>query len=272
MGEIEHPVPCSKTRAAALPDAGRPDLRRRRARQASTDRMRDIAGPLSAVARRYSSVSMQDAIAGFVEAPLWAQGAMVFFAVIAVLMVFGPSVAKRRFRRKFNAIAHALGTQPRGKDWPYTASHQVDGRTFTLTHDYRGSGKGSSYRGPRGYLLTVSTPLAGSGWGMHQVDVMKVGGRLSRLIQRGTPTGDAEFDARFAVVEDGLPVRHRWLDADTRRALAAFFDIAPLDGTLWIREGVLSFIMCDPWTGLDGAAIERLLQQHATLAQALEQP
>jgi hypothetical protein len=213
---------------------------------------------------------MQDAIAGFLAAPVWAQAVIVFFAVMALLMIFGPGVQERRCRRRSDAIARGLGAERQGKDWPYTAGYEIDGRRFTLSFDYRGGGRGSSYRGPRGYLLTTSTSLAGNRWGMHQVDVMKAGGRLSRLLRPAAATGDPDFDARFAVVEDGLPVREGWLNADTRRALAAFFDSAPLDGTLWIREGVLQYLMSHPWTGLDGPATKELLHRQAILAHALE--
>lgn len=80
---------------------------------------------------------------------------------------------------------------------------------------------------------------------MHQVDVRKPG-RIASWLTRGKHlTGDADFDARFLVVEDGLP-RDGWLDAPTRKAIARFLDEAPVEGVLWIREGELLFTMQHP--------------------------
>ena len=172
---------------------------------------------------------MQDAIAGFQAAPFWAQIAMVCFAALAVYMLFESTLRKRKFRNHFNGIAREVGAEPRGRDWPFTFSTRSNDWTFTVTHDFRG-GKGTSYRGPRGYLLTTSTRLSGSRWPLHQVDVTPVPKLLSRLVSRKAPTGDADFDSRFIVVEDGLPVRDGWLNADTRTAIASFLGEAPLDG------------------------------------------
>lgn len=212
---------------------------------------------------------MQDAIAGFQAAPFWAQVAMVCFAAMAVYMLFESTLRKRQHRNRFNGIAREVGAEPRGRDWPFTFSTRSNDRTFTVTHDFRG-GSGSSYRGPRGYLLTTSTRLAGSRWGLHQIDVKRVPKFLSGLVSRKRPTGDAGFDSRFIVVEEGLPVREGWLNADTRSAIASFLADAPLDGTVWIREGELQYIMAAPWKGIDGPAIRALLQRQAVLASALE--
>ena len=213
---------------------------------------------------------MQDAIAGFQAAPFWAQVAMVCFAALAVYMLFESTFSKRKFRNHFNSIARGVGAEPLGRDWPFTFSTRSNDRTFTVTHDYRGGGKGSSYRGPRGYLLTTSTRLEGSRWPLHQVDVTRVPKFLSRLVSRKRPTGDSDFDSRFIIVEDGLPVRDGWLNADTRKAIASFLADAPLDGRVWIHEGELQYVMADPWKGIDGPAIRALLQRQAVLAAALE--
>ena len=217
---------------------------------------------------RYSP-PMQDAIAGFQAAPVWAQIAMACFAALAVYMLFESTLRKRKFRNHFNGIAREVGAEPQGRDWPFTFSTRSNDRTFTVTHDYRG-GKGTSYRGPRGYLLTTSTRLAGSRWPLHQVDVTPVPKLLSRLVSRKAPTGDADFDSRFIVVEDGLPVRDGWLNADTRTAIASFLADAPLDGRVWIHEGELQYVLSDPWKGIDGPAIRALLQRQAVLASVLE--
>lgn len=211
---------------------------------------------------------MQDAIAGFESAPLWAQLAIVLFAVLVVVALVEPSVRKRRFRRQFDAIARGLGQEPpsSSQEWPLTFPTGVDDRAFEVRHDLRSSG--GSYRGPRGYLLLTATRLAGTRWPMHQVDVLRRG-RLAWL-RGGQPTGDPEFDARFLVVEDGLPVREGWLDDATRKEIARFLDEAPRPGVLWIHEGELLFTMQEPWTGVDGPVVRTLLQRQAALASALE--
>ena len=188
---------------------------------------------------------MQDAIAGFQAAPFWAQIAMVCFAALAVYMLFESTLRKRKFRKIFNGIAREVGAEPQGRDWPFTFSTRSNDRTFTVIHDFRG-GKGTSYRGPRGYLLTTSTRLEGSRWPLHQVDVTPVPKLLSRLVSRKAPTGDANFDSRFIVVEDGRPVRDGWLNAETRTAFASFLGEAPLDGSVWIHEGELQYVDVRP--------------------------
>jgi hypothetical protein len=213
---------------------------------------------------------MQDAIAGFQAAPFWVQIAMVLFATMAVVSLVGPSVRKRKFRGRFNTIARRLGADPPGGDRPFTISLDVDGRTFNVTYDFRGGRTAGSYRGPTGYLLTTSMRLAGRRWPMHQVDVKKSNKFLSRLVSSRIGTGDPDFDARFAVFEDGIPVREGWLNGETRSALVSFLDSAPLQGALWIQEGALQYIMSNPWTGLDGPVVKALLQRQAALAAVLE--
>jgi len=213
---------------------------------------------------------MQDAIAGFQSAPPWAQVGMVLFAVMAVVMLVGPSVRKRKFRRHFDAIVRGLGQEPpAGSGVPVSCALTVDDRAFQIRYDIRLGGGGSTYRGPRGDLLVTTTPMAGTRWGMHMIDITPLQGVLSRLVRSRRATGDAAFDERFAVVEDGLPVREGWLDAATRQEVARFFDGAP-PGLVWIRDGELQFLMQNPWTGLDGPVIRALLQRQAVLASALE--
>ncbi len=216
---------------------------------------------------------MEDAIVGFQAAPLWAQIAMALFACTAVFMIVGPSIRKRRFRRHYNAIAHDLGQPPPGGDWPFAFRVAVEGRASEVRYDFRGTssrGTSGSYRGPHGYLLTTATPLAGTRWPLHQVDISRVDGMLSRLVAKQQATGDPEFDARYMVVEDGLPVRAGWLNGDTRHAISRFMSDAPPAGLLWIQEGELRYVMQNPWTGIDGQVIRTLLERQAALASALE--
>lgn len=218
-----------------------------------------------------SSCPVQDAIAGFQTAPPWAQIAMVLFAAMVLVAFVGPSVRHRKFRRHFDAIARELGqgaSSTRG--WPVAFSVSVDGRAFKITHDFRSTSRGGSYRGPTGYLLIAATPLASDRWSMHQVDISRIGRLGSWLVSRKRLTGDADFDARFMVVEDGLPARDGWLDAATRTDIAQFLDMAPLPGVIWIREGQLLFTMQDPWTDVDGPAVRALLGRQGALVTALD--
>ena len=213
---------------------------------------------------------MQDAIAGFQEAPLWVQVAITLFAAMAVYSLVGPSIRQRKFRGKFNAIARALGVEPPAqRGWPVAVRVEGGGRPFELRHDLRSSSKGMSYRGPLGHLLIAVTRLDGTKWPMHQVDLAR-SGRLARLVNRNPSTGDPEFDERFTMVQDGVPVRDRWLDGSTRRAIARFFDLAPASGIIWIRDGELQLLMQDPWPNADGPAFRALLERQAVLATALE--
>lgn len=105
---------------------------------------------------------------------------------------------------------------------------------------------------------------------MHQVDIRTVGRLGAWLARRTSPTGDADFDARFLVIEDGLPAREQWLDAATRTAIAQFFDAVPVPGVVWIREGELTFTIEPPWKGVDGAALRSLMERQGTLVSALD--
>jgi hypothetical protein len=105
---------------------------------------------------------VQDAIAEFLRAPLWAQMAMAAFALLAVVSVAGPFFKKRRFGGRFNAIAQALGAPSRSaRRWPRTFPVTIDGRAFEVRHDSMHTSRNSSYRGPQGHLLITATRLDG---------------------------------------------------------------------------------------------------------------
>lgn len=214
---------------------------------------------------------MQDVIAAFGSAPLWAQIAMGLFAAMGLVAVVEPSVRRRRFRRRFDAIARALGHQPAtSRGLPVAFSVSVEGRAFDVRHDLRSTSRGGSYRGPTGYLLITAAQLAGNRWSMHQVDISKPGALRSWLASEKRVIGDADFDARFLVVEDGLPARDGWLDAPTRQEIARFLNEAPLPGLIWIRGGELQFTMQGPSTSVDGPTIRALLQRQHALISALD--
>jgi hypothetical protein len=214
---------------------------------------------------------VQDAIAGFQAAPVWAQIGMVFFAFTVVVFMVEPSIRRWKCRGQFDAIAGGLEQpRPAGRGLPAMFSITIDGRAFEVRHDLRSSSRGSSYRGPSGFLLITATRLASDRWAMHQVDMSVLNKRLAWLVSSKRLTGDAEFDARYLVVEDGLPVRETWLDAETRAAIARFLDAAPIPGLIWIRERELQFIMQTPWTGVDGPVMRALLERQGALASALD--
>jgi len=214
---------------------------------------------------------MQELIEGIRVMPGWAQVGVGFFALCFVAMIVEPMFKARRFRRQFAGIARGLGLEPPvGSGSPTQVRTTSGGRGFEVRHDYRMRSKGSSYRGPSGYLLMTATRLAGERWPLHQVDISKVEGRLARLIGGARATGDPVFDSRLMVVEDGRPVRDGWLDAPTRAAIGAFFDRAGLPGILSVREGELLFTIQDPWTGADGPTMRTLIEGQAELATVLE--
>jgi hypothetical protein len=215
---------------------------------------------------------LQEAIDEFLRMPPWARTGVTLFVLTFLYTLIAPSVSRRRYRRHFNAILAAFGQPPPSGDWPFTAAVTADGgRAFRLTYDMAMPGKGSSYRGPRGHLLTAATQLAGDRWSMHQVDVKPMTGRISRwVMRRVNATPDAAFNERFLVRQDGLPPREHWLDASTRQAFTHFFDAAPTEGEIWIREGSLQFLSSESWKGLDGQSMRRLLDGMTTLAAALD--
>jgi len=211
---------------------------------------------------------MDEAIAGFLVMPLWAQIGLGFFALTFVVMVFGPGVERRRYAGKLSALAAAAGAPTTRRDefteW-FTIT--VEGRAFEVRRELRV--RNSSYRGPTGQLLVTSTPLSGSRWELHAISI--VPGRVPTFFrQPALSTGDARFDERFVVIEDGGPVRERWLDASTRAAITTFFDAPAATGPVWVQERQLQHIAGDEWAKLDLAGLKGLLRQQAMLATALE--
>jgi len=216
---------------------------------------------------------MQEAIDGYLAAPAWVQVALAFFALTFVAMVVGPRITQRRVRRRFDALAQAVGAAPvaPGHD-QFTASFSVlhGGRPFTVRRELRSTRRGNSYRGPRGHLVVSETPLSNSRWKMHGIDIAERGA-LARLGTTPLRSGDETFDARFTVWQDGVVVREHWLDAPTRAAFSAFFDQPALKdgGTVWVQEGLLQYISDTP-ERLDAAALSAILDQQSALASALE--
>lgn len=215
---------------------------------------------------------MRDAIDGFLAAPLWAQLAMALFALTFVAMIVGPKVTQLRHRRRFAILAQARGARVTPGHDVFTASFQLEhgGRTFTVRRELRSRGGGASYRGPRGHLLVIETPLSSSRWKLHGIDVAQRGA-LARLGSSPLRTGDAAFDARFTVWQDGVPVRDGWLDATTRAAFSALFDLPALSGggTVWVQEGMLQCIHDTP-EALDDAGLGAIVEKESDLATALD--
>lgn len=209
---------------------------------------------------------MQDFVGGFLAAPLWAQVALVCFALAFLAMVFGPPLAHRRARERFAALAASMGASVTPRQSVFEAV--CEGRTFAVRREMRSGSASGSYRGPRGNLVVVETRLSGSRWEMHGVEIV-AGGPRKRLGARALETGDPAFDARFAVWEDGVPVREGWLDAPTRAAVTAFFDAPGADGPVWAQESRLKYIAVTP-ASLDEPKLTAILHRQAALASALE--
>ncbi|MEO7156035.1 MAG: hypothetical protein ABI039_00655 [Vicinamibacterales bacterium] len=215
---------------------------------------------------------MQEAIDGFWIMPGWVQVAVTLFALTFLAMVFGPKVTQRRARQHFAALAQTRHARVVPGHDVFTASFSVEqaGRTFTVQRELRSTTRGGSYRGPRGHLIVIETPLAHSRWKMHGVDIAQRGA-LARL--GGTPvrSGDAVFDKRFTIWQDGVLVRENWIDGTTRAAVTAFFDLPSIAGagTVWVQEGRLHYLNDAPAT-LDETGLTAILEQQAALAAALE--
>jgi len=208
---------------------------------------------------------LQDIASEFQRAPPWAQIGMAFFAFTVVVFFLEPLLVRRRFHRRFDALARALNAQPpESRALPASFRVSVDGRAFEVRHAHRTTNRSSSYRGPTGFLLITATRLASTRWSLHQVDIVKPGTVGSWLLRRG----GADAEGRLMVREDGLPVREGWLDAATRAALTRFLEAAPDGSVLWIREGELTCTV-PTWATLDGVSVRALLQQQAVLADAL---
>jgi hypothetical protein len=135
-----------------------------------------------------------------------------------------------RARRRFNAIAAALGLTP--IDEPDDRRHVVvetGGRVMTMRAVHVG-GPDASVRGAQGRLWIVETPLRVSRWEMHDVQI--------RPRRR-----DGDFDRRFAVRESGVPVREGWLTPPVQAALVACFDNPLATGTLRVDRGLLQHVV-----------------------------
>jgi hypothetical protein len=211
---------------------------------------------------------LQEAYAEFWRMPLWVQAGLGLFACGVLWMLFGGAVTGRRYRRQFDGFARELGVgAPAGRGEIVSFAIQIAGRPFEVEHYHRM--RSGSYRGPTGYLLVAQTALRGTRWEMHQVDIVRLGA-LWRWLGAGQATGADGSSVRFGVKEDGVPVRDGWLDDETREAVARFLEAAPPLGTLWIKEGRLSYLMSDPWKGLDGPVLQGTMQRLAELATALE--
>lgn len=211
-----------------------------------------------------------DVVAAVLAAPTWAQIGMAFFALTFVVMVVEPRLLHRRVAARFAALAAASGaTVTPGSD-QFTESFEVDraGRRFTVRRELRETTRGSSYRGPRGHLLICATPLSSSRWQGHGVDIAE-GGALPFFGSRPFVTGDVVFDKRFTAWQDGEPVRSGWLDAPTRDAVTAFFDGAPLSGSLWVQGGMLEYVAGAP-KGMDATALNKALHAQSAVAHAFE--
>ena len=211
----------------------------------------------------------QELTAGFQVMPFWAQIGVGFFVFTFLVMLVSPGVTRRRHAATLAVLAAAArATTTRQDAFTESFTVEVEGRRFEVRRELRSSGRGSSYRGPSGHLLITSTPLAGSRWEVFQIEVLL--GRLPKFF--GPPplaTGDAAFDGRFMLRQDGVPVRDGWLDQPTRAAITAFFDTPWANGRLWVQEQQLQHLM-SPWVGVDHESLVRLLRQQAALATALE--
>lgn len=213
----------------------------------------------------------EDFANGFGAAPLWAQAGMVLFALTAIAMFVAPGVTRRRYAKRFAALAEGLGASTtRGDEFTEWLSVEVNSRRFEVRRELRTRGGGtSSYRGPTGYLLVTSTPLASRRWELHQFEIVQ--GRLPSIFGAAPlATGDESFDARFLVRQDGDPVRDGWLDAPTRAAVTALFDMPGAAGSLRVEEHALRLLVTEPWDGIDPGSLRALLHQQAALATALE--
>jgi len=214
-------------------------------------------------------------VAEFVDAlrtaPLWAQ----ILVPIVVLAMLASAIDKPRRRRRaretFARLAAQAGAPVTTVDW-VTETFPLDlaGRRFEIRREWRTRGQSSThgYRGPVGHLLVTSTPLSGSRWELHQIDIAT----LDTAARRSTdPTsGDAAFDARFRVRQDGVPVRDAWLDAATCAAVTALFDTPGVRGPVWVQGQAVQVLHQEPWWDIDLAALTRVLHAQAAVAAALE--
>lgn len=213
---------------------------------------------------------MDELIAGVRDMPTWAQVGLSLFGLALVVMMVEPRVARRRVAAALARLATAFGAATTRRDafteW-FTVT--IEGRPFEVRREYRMRGRAGSYRGPTGHLLVTSTPLAGSRWQAHQVDI--AAGRVPSLFgARPHATDDAAFDERFVVMQDGVPVREQWLDAPTRAAVTALFDTPGVTGPVWVQGQHLQVLRPERWSALDATGLTGMLRAQAALAMALE--
>lgn len=215
---------------------------------------------------------MAEFIDAFRAAPLWAQILVPVLVIAMLAAVVESPIRRRRARLAFDRLAGQAGAAITPVDWvTATFPMEVAGRRFEVRREWhsRAYSTGSnSWRGPIGHLLITSTPLAGSRWELHQVDMAS----LSTAARRSSDltTGDAAFDARFRVHQDGVPVRDGWLDAATRAAVARLFDAPGVTGPVWVQGQSLQVLRSEPWKDVDAASLRRVLEAQAALAVALE--
>lgn len=215
---------------------------------------------------------MNELIVALRDAPLWAQLLLPVVVLAALASQIEKPWRRARARRAFAGLADALGAPVTAIDWvTETFPIEAAGRRFEIRRDWHSrqySAGAITYRGPIGHLLITSTPLAGSRWELHQVDIAA----LTSAARRASDpvSGDVVFDARFRVRQDGVPVRDRWLDAPTCAAVTALFDTPGVTGPVWVQGQRLQVLRPEPWTDLDAAALIRVLEAQAVLATALE--
>lgn len=215
---------------------------------------------------------MDDFVAAVQAMPGWVQFALLGFIGLFIVMVAETPLRNRGMAARFAVLARARQAAVTPGPDGYTASFEtaVDGRTVTVQRERRATSRGSSYRGPRGFLTLLLTPLAGPRWSMHNIDIAERG-TLARLGSTPLRTGDTVFDQRFTVWQDGVVVRDGWLDAPTRAALTALFDVPSMAdaGTVWVTEGRLQVLHDTPKV-LDPVRLDALLGRVSVLATALE--
>jgi len=214
-------------------------------------------------------------VAEFVDAlrtaPLWAQILVPTLVLAMLASAIEKPMRRRRARVAFARLASAAGAPVTTIDWvTETFPLEAAGRRFEVRREWhtRGHSATHGYRGPVGHLLITSTPLAGKRWELHQVDIAT----LDRAARRSSDpvSGDAAFDARFRVRQDGVPVREAWLDTATCAAVTALFDTPGVGGPLWVHEQAVRVLRREPWWDLDLAALRRVLDAQAAVATALE--
>ena len=174
-----------------------------------------------------------DSIHSTLAAPLWARVALVGFAFAALAMAVAGPMAHRRARERFAVLAGSMGAPvtPGRSGFEASFEAECDDRKFAVRRELRSGSAGGSYRGPRGHLVVVETPLSGSRWEMHGVEIVS-GGLRTRPGARPLQTGDPGFDARFTVWQDGR-VAAQWRAGTPAQRLA---DVLGIDFVAGSRE------------------------------------